>query len=350
MNTRKKPKKDENGMQTGEGCCGGAAREGVVACRVKGAEAKAIGEQGCGCGTAPVPASTPPAAGCGPRNQPPEETSVATLGNGGSVIPALSNDRVRQVVRQQYGQVAIGDASCAPSGGCCEAPRATAASVSQRLGYTAEDVHSVPSAANMGLGCGNPQAIANLKSGETVLDLGSGGGFDCFLAVRQVGEFGHIIGVDMTPEMVSKARDNAEKSGYQNIEFRLGEIERLPVADNTVDVIISNCVINLSPDKPRVFDEAYRVLKPGGRLAIADIVAFAELPEDIRHDMALYTGCMAGASLVSEIEAILLSTGFKQVRVAPKDESKLFIRDWAPGTPITDYIVGATIEAVKPAT
>jgi ubiquinone/menaquinone biosynthesis C-methylase UbiE len=199
------------------------------------------------------------------------------------------------------------------------------------------------------LGCGNPQALANLKSGETVLDLGSGGGFDCFLAARQVGDSGHVIGVDMTPEMVSKARRNAEKGGYRNVEFRLGEIESLPVADDAVDAIISNCVINLSPDKPRVFAEAYRVLKPGGRLAISDVVAFAELPDDIRRDMALFTGCMAGASLVSEVEAMLHSTGFKQVRVAPKDESKSFIRDWAPGTPITDYVVSATIEAVKPA-
>jgi SAM-dependent methyltransferase len=257
---------------------------------------------------------------------------------------------VRQTVRQQYGRVAAGDAGCGSGQGCCDAPMANAATVSQGLGYTAEDVSSVPSGANMGLGCGNPQAIANLKSGETVLDLGSGGGFDCFLAVRQVGDSGHVIGVDMTPEMVSKARGNAEKSGYRNVEFRLGEIERLPVADDTVDVIISNCVINLSPDKPRVCADAYRVLKPGGRLAVSDVVAFAELPEDIRRDMALYTGCMAGASLVSEVEAMLVSTGFKQVRVAPKDESQSFIRDWAPGMPIADYVVSATIEAVKPAT
>jgi SAM-dependent methyltransferase len=257
---------------------------------------------------------------------------------------------VRQAVRQHYGRVATGDAGCGSGQGCCEAPVATASNVSERLGYTAEDVSAVPPGSNMGLGCGNPRAIANLKSGETVLDLGSGGGFDCFLAVRQVGDSGRVIGVDMTPEMVSKARDHAEKGGYTNVEFRLGEIERLPAADNTVDVIISNCVINLSPDKPRVFADAYRVLKPGGRLAVSDIVAFAELPEDIRQDMTLHAGCMAGASLVSEVEAMLRSTGFQQVRVAPKDESKSFIRDWAPGTDITDYVVSATIEAVKPVT
>jgi len=202
----------------------------------------------------------------------------------------------------------------------------------------------------MGLGCGNPQSIAALKTAETVLDLGSGGGFDCFLASRQVGDSGRAIGVDMTPEMVTKARANAQKGGYRNVEFRLGEIENLPAADGTVDAIISNCVINLSPDKASVFSETYRVLKPGGRLAISDVVAFAEMPDSIKQDMALYTGCMAGASLVSEIEGMLKASGFKEIRVAPKDESKSFIRDWAPGTDITDYVVSATIEAVKPAT
>lgn len=199
----------------------------------------------------------------------------------------------------------------------------------------------------MGLGCGNPQAIANLKAGETVLDLGSGGGFDCFLAARQVGNTGRVIGVDMTPEMISKARENAHKAGLQNVEFRLGEIENLPVADNTVDVIISNCVINLSPNKPRVFAEAFRVLKSGGRLAISDVVAFAELPDAIKQDLALYTGCMAGASTIKEIEAMLHAVGFEKIRIAPKNESHAFIKDWAPDTAITDYVVSATIEAIK---
>lgn len=182
-----------------------------------------------------------------------------------------------------------------------------------------------------------------------MLDLGSGGGFDCFLAAGQVGDTGYVIGVDMTPEMVAKARDNAQKGGYHNVEFRLGEIENLPLANATVDVIISNCVINLSPDKPAVFAEAFRVLIAGGRLAVSDVVAFAGLPADLRRNTALYTGCMAGASLVSEVEAMLLAAGFEQVRVVPKDESRLFIRDRAPGTPITDYVVSASIEAVKPA-
>ncbi len=232
----------------------------------------------------------------------------------------------------------------------CGTTSATAYTLSEALGYSADETDSVPEGANMGQGCGNPQAIANLEAGETVLDLGSGGGFDCFLAARQVGDSGHVIGVDMTPEMVSKARANAEKGNYRNVEFRLGEIENLPISDGTVDVIISNCVINLSPNKSRVFNEAYRALKPGGRLAISDVVAFAEIPEDVRRDMALYAGCIAGASLVSEVETMLLSIGFEQVRVVPKDESKSFMRDWAPGVAITDYVVSATIEAVKPAT
>lgn len=259
------------------------------------------------------------------------------------------HDEIRKAVRQQYGQVAEGEGcGCGPA--CCGEAKGGADTRSQALGYSAEETALVPDGANMGLGCGNPQAIASLKAAETVLDLGSGGGFDCFLAARQVGDAGHVIGVDMTPEMISKARANAKKGGYLNTEFRLGEIENLPVADATVDVIISNCVINLSPNKPRVFTECFRVLKPGGRLAISDVVAFAELPEDIRRDMALFTGCMAGASLIAEVEEMLRAAGFKQIRVSAKDESKTFMRDWAPGTAVTDYVVSASIEAIKPAT
>lgn len=261
----------------------------------------------------------------------------------------VKHDEIRQAVRQQYGQVAESE-GCGCGSACCGETTTSAAVLSQALGYSADETALVPDGANMGLGCGNPQAIANLKSGETVLDLGSGGGFDCFLAARQVGDSGHVIGVDMTPAMVSKARANADKGGYRNVEFRLGEIENLPVADATVDAIISNCVINLSPNKPRVFADAYRVLKSGGRLAISDVVAFAELPADIRRDMTLFTGCMAGASLITEVEDMLKAAGFQQIRVAPKDESKTFIRDWAPGTAVTDYVVSATIEAIKPAT
>jgi arsenite methyltransferase len=263
-------------------------------------------------------------------------------------MDAVKNDEIRQAVREQYALVASSrDADCGCGPTCCDTPSASAGTMSQALGYTALDVEIAPEGANMGLGCGNPQAFAVLKPGNVVLDLGSGGGFDCFLAAIQIGETGRVIGVDMTPEMISKARVNANKGDYQNVEFRLGEIENLPLADESVDVIISNCVINLSPNKPRVFNEAYRVLKPGGRLAISDVVAFAEMPETIRRDMSLFTGCMAGASLVSEVEAMLAESGFTQIRVSPKDESKAFIRDWAPGTDITNYLVSASIEAIK---
>ncbi|MFQ3652001.1 MAG: arsenite methyltransferase [Gemmataceae bacterium] len=259
---------------------------------------------------------------------------------------------MRQAVRTQYSQVAESDGcGCGTTGSaCCGSTGTDLNTLSQALGYSPSEASSVPAGANMGLGCGNPQAIASLQPGETVVDLGSGGGFDCFLASRQVGDTGRVIGVDMTPAMVSKARANAAKGSYRNVEFRLGEIESLPIADATADAIISNCVINLSPDKQRVFSESYRVLKPGGRLAIVDIVAFAEPPEEIRQDMALFTGCMAGASLVEEIETMLQTAGFQEIRVSPKGESKSFIRDWAPNAPITDYVVSATIEAVKPAT
>lgn len=200
----------------------------------------------------------------------------------------------------------------------------------------------------MGLGCGNPKAIAALKPGETVVDLGSGGGFDCFLAVREVGSSGRVIGVDMTPDMVSKARANALKGRYENVEFRLGEIEHLPIADATADVIISNCVINLSPNKLQVFRDAFRILKPGGRLAISDVVATVELPEEMRNDAVLIAGCIGNASLIDDLEAMMRGAGFKQIRIQPKDESKEFIKDWAPGRNVTDYVVSAAIEAVKP--
>ena len=260
-------------------------------------------------------------------------------------------DEIRRAVRESYGKVSdAGRAGCgcAPSS-CCGTPNeATAGDISLGLGYTGDDVSSVPEGANMGLGCGNPQAIASLRPGETVLDLGSGGGFDCFLAVRAVGENGLVIGVDMTPEMITKARRNAEKAGIGNVEFRLGELENLPVADGIIDVIISNCVINLSPEKDKVFGEAFRVLKPGGRLAVSDIVATAELPDDLKKDMALHTGCIAGASPMQTLEFILQRTGFENIRIEPKAESRTFIRDWLPGSRIEDFVVSATIEAVKP--
>ena len=259
----------------------------------------------------------------------------------------VKHDEIRQAVRDQYSKIATGEScGCNPSS-CCGTTENTAESMSEAMGYSTNEMNSVPAGANLGLGCGNPQAIANLKEGETVLDLGSGAGFDCFLAANQVKEDGRVIGVDMTPTMISKARLNAEKGNFKNVEFRLGEIEHLPLSDNSVDAIISNCVINLSPDKQSVFNECFRVLKDGGRLAISDVVAFADLPSEIRNDVTLFTGCMAGASHIDEVKEMLRAAGFRQVRVTRKDESKKFIAEWAPGTAITDYVVSANIEAVK---
>ena len=262
-------------------------------------------------------------------------------------------DEIRQNVRESYSQVAEASnnsSSCGTESSCCGVSDDAAINtlVSTRLGYSEDDLDKVPEGADMGLGCGNPSAIASIKPGETILDLGSGGGFDCFLAAAETGESGLVIGIDMTPTMISKARNNAEKGKYNHVEFRLGEIEHMPVANDSVDVIISNCVINLSPDKNQVFCEAFRVLKPGGRLAISDVVASTELPDEIRKDLALYSGCMAGASLISELQNILEESGFNRVSIAPKDESKDFIKDWAPGRGVEEYVLSATIEAVKP--
>ena len=251
-----------------------------------------------------------------------------------------SSETVREEVGRRYGATATGKSSCGD--GCCASTDAA------DLGYSAEDTSAVPEAANLGLGCGNPLAIASLKKGQIVLDLGSGAGFDCFLAARAVGQSGKVIGVDMTHEMLSKARENAQRNGFKNVEFRLGEIEALPIADNSIDVIISNCVINLSPEKQRVFDEAFRVLKSNGRLAVADMVATAPLPDEVKIDWAAYTGCMAGASEIGDLERMLRKSGFEQIKIAPKDESRAFIREWLPEKRIEDYLVSATIEAVKP--
>jgi len=262
-------------------------------------------------------------------------------------------DDIRQNVRDSYTQVAEasnnGDC-CGVEASCCgtHSDEQINTVISTRLGYSEDDLKNVPEGADMGLGCGNPKAIASIQPGETVLDLGSGGGFDCFLAAQELKETGQVIGVDMTPAMISKARANAEKGKYTNVEFRLGEIEHLPVADNTVDVIISNCVINLSPNKAQVFRDAFRVLKPGGRLAISDVVASCELPDEVRNDLALYSGCMAGAVQVEELAAMMAETGFINISITPKDESKEFIKDWAPGKGVEEYVISASIEAIKP--
>jgi SAM-dependent methyltransferase len=255
-------------------------------------------------------------------------------------------ERVRAAVRDRYGEIAREGCGCGPSS-CCggDAPAQTA---SDRIGYSLEELASVPDGADLGLGCGNPQAIASLRPGEVVLDLGSGAGFDCFLAARQVGPSGKVIGVDMTPDMLARARVNAEKAGMSNVEFRLGEIEHLPVADGTVDVVISNCVINLSTDKPGVVREAFRVLRPGGRLAVSDIVATGELPEDVRNDLRLISACIGGATPVTALEAMLRDAGFSDVAVEPKEESRALISEWAPGTRAEESIVSASILARKP--
>jgi len=262
-------------------------------------------------------------------------------------------DEIRQNVRESYAEVAESSSSgssCGTESSCCGVSDDAAINtlVSTRLGYSENDLENVPEGADMGLGCGNPRAIASIQPGETVLDLGSGGGFDCFLAAAETGESGIVIGIDMTPAMISKARNNAVKGQYHHVEFRLGEIEHMPVANDTVDVIISNCVINLSPDKRQVFSEAFRVLKPGGRLAISDVVASTELPDEMKQDLGLYSGCMAGASLIAELQSILEECGFEKINIAPKDESKDFIKDWAPGRGVEDYVISASIEAVKP--
>ena len=256
-------------------------------------------------------------------------------------------DQIRATVREAYGAVA----SQKPQGGCCGGgtsccgPTATA---STRLGYTEADLAAVPDGADLGLGCGNPQAIAGLAIGERVLDLGSGGGFDAFLAARQVGPTGQVIGVDMTPEMIALARGNAAKVGLDYVDFRLGDIEQLPVDDASVDVIMSNCVINLAPDKAAVFREAYRVLAPGGRLAISDIVAIGDLPAATAADPAAYTGCIAGAAPVADLRRMIADAGFEHVRVTVQAQSRDLIDDWSPGTGAGQAVASALIEAVKP--
>ncbi|HAE39470.1 MAG TPA: hypothetical protein DCG57_12650 [Candidatus Riflebacteria bacterium] len=261
-------------------------------------------------------------------------------------IKILHDDKIKSQVSQRYGSIAKAGNSCcsASASGCCQPDGIQ--QVSEKLGYSSDEVSSVPEGANMGLGCGNPQAIASLKPGENVLDLGSGGGFDCFLAAKAVGPSGMVIGVDMTPEMLSKARKNAVNGGYSNVDFRLGEIEHLPLADNSVDVIISNCVINLSPDKESVFREAFRVLRSNGRIAVSDVVAFKPLTEELRNNLDAYCGCIAGAATVNELEAMLKMIGFANVRIEIKPESRNVVKDWFKGA--EDFVCSANIMASKP--
>jgi ubiquinone/menaquinone biosynthesis C-methylase UbiE len=252
---------------------------------------------------------------------------------------------IKEMVRNRYGSIATASASCCAPATACGTPEGEK---SARMGYTEAELKAVPDGANLGLGCGNPQAIAALRPGEVLIDLGSGAGFDCLLAAKQVGPEGRVIGVDMTHEMLAKARDNAARIGATNVEFRLGEIEHLPIADGTGDVIISNCVINLIPDKSQVFREAFRALKPGGRLAIADVVNVNPLPPELASDKALLCGCVAGAASPAAIEDWLTEAGFIDISIQVKPESRDYIATWASGRGIENYVASATIEARKP--
>jgi len=227
----------------------------------------------------------------------------------------MKEDEIKKVVREGYAKIAKQSSSCcSPAASCCGSTD-LAQGISKSIGYTDEELTTVPEGANLGLGCGNPVALASLIEGETVLDLGSGAGFDCFLAANKVGESGKVIGVDMTSEMLEKARENARRGNYENVEFRLGEIENLPVADNSVDIVISNCVINLAPDKGKVFKEAYRALKPGGRLMVSDIVLLKELPGFIKNSIEAYIGCLSGALMKDEYIGAIEAAGFHEVRI-----------------------------------
>lgn len=262
----------------------------------------------------------------------------------------MDDAQIKEMVRARYGGIAAATevSCCAPQLSSCCGPETTPHDKARRMGYSEAELSAVPDGANLGLGCGNPQAIAAMQPGETVVDLGSGAGFDCFLAAQQVGDTGHVIGVDMTHEMLKKARDNAARIGAGNVEFRLGELEHLPIADGTADVVVSNCVINLVPDKEQVFREAFRVLKPGGRLAVSDIINTAPLSADLQSDPALLCGCIAGAAPAERVESWLARAGFVDVRVTPKPESRELIKTWAPGRGIENHIVSAMVEARKP--
>jgi SAM-dependent methyltransferase len=269
---------------------------------------------------------------------------------------AMDKSEIKEMVRARYGGIAAGVTSscCAPatasSSSCCaQSALPVEDDKALRMGYSPEELAALPEGANLGLGCGNPQAIAAMKPGEVVVDLGSGAGIDCFLAAQQVGPTGRVIGVDMTHEMLKKARANAVKVSATNVEFRLGELEHLPIADNTADVILSNCVINLVPDKEQVFREALRVLKPGGRLAISDVVNIAPLPPDLAADPALLCGCVSGAAPAGDIETWLARAGFSDIRITVKSERRELVQTWAPGRGIEDCIASAIIEGRKPA-
>lgn len=253
---------------------------------------------------------------------------------GDDEIPASTQ---RATVRDRYGSIVTEESS-----GCCGTT--VAGERAAKMGYDEEDIQSI--AGNLGLGCGNPRAIADLSSGQTVLDLGSGVGFDCFLAANEVGPTGHVIGVDMTPEMIEQARENADD--HENVEFRLGEIEHLPVANNTIDVVISNCVINLSPEKQQVFNETHRVLRPGGSIAVSDVVQIAPLPRDLHTNPTALASCIAGAATITELETYLDEAGFTDISVRPQDGSESLIQDWSDEINLEDALRSAHITAKTP--
>ncbi len=278
-----------------------------------------------------------------------------------------THEEIKESVRKTYGNVAkqgtyVEERSSTPS--CCGVPQRDGSEkqhgcgcgskvfdtelISAYLGYSKSDLVAVPEESNLGLGCGSPKTIAGIKKDETIIDLGSGGGFDCFLAAKEVGENGRVIGVDMTPEMITLARKNKVKMKADNVEFRLGEIEHLPVRDNMADLIISNCVINLSPEKPKVFSDAFRVLKSGGRIAISDIVALKPLPMDVKQDLALVSACIGGAATIEETTHLLQKAGFENIRITPKKINQELIDEWLPKTRAGEFVTSAYIEAKKP--
>jgi SAM-dependent methyltransferase len=255
------------------------------------------------------------------------------------------NKEIKKIVKEGYGKIAKEGISCCPSESCCGSANLTQ-NISKSIGYSDEEINAVPEGANLGLGCGNPVAIASLKEGDVVLDLGSGAGFDAFLAARKVGKTGRVIGVDMTQEMLEKAKANAKKGGYDNVEFRLGEIEKLPVEDNTIDVVISNCVINLSPDKETVFKEAYRVLRPGGRLMVSDLVLAKDFPKELKDSVEAYVGCLAGAIKKDEYLKLMTMVGFQDAKVISESSYPVdAMFDNLEGA--QDAVVSIKISAVK---
>lgn len=248
----------------------------------------------------------------------------------------MAKNNIKEKVKEGYGKIAQQGSSCCESTpSCCETSD-QAENISRNIGYSDQEMQAVPDGSNLGLGCGNPVALASLKPGETVLDLGSGAGFDCFLAANRVGNTGKVIGIDMTPEMIAKARDNAQKGDYANVEFRLGEIENIPVEDNLIDIIISNCVINLSPDKDKVFKEAFRVLKAKGRLMVSDIVLQKELPDEIKNSVEAYVGCVAGAMLKADYIHAIKNAGFEEITIL---EETVFPLDCIVNDPVTTQII-----------